>query len=350
MATYVKGKNPRKPHTIRYQDNGRQRERSFATKREADDFKIKFEHDNREHTFVDPRAGKATFKDAAEAYIDNLDRAANTKTGYRVSLRTSCKSIHGRTLASLAQDRDGVVALINGLKEDKSASTANVARSLIVGVMNAAKASGKISSHRLDKITVRRNKVKAAVIIPCTMPQLETLAKAMPASVALVVWLMRGCGLRVSEAMAVRLDGFRSFGKILRVHEQVTREGGYGPLKDRQQGEYRDIPVPAWLWAKVQAHVAEHGTHDGYLFPMMSYHGVAGPFKRGVKAAKLGDDFTPHQLRHQFASVLLGKWVPLTVVADWLGHKDINVTHQVYSHLLPDSWEQGREALELLAA
>jgi hypothetical protein len=35
MSVIIKGKNPRKPHAVRYWIDGRQRERSFATAREA---------------------------------------------------------------------------------------------------------------------------------------------------------------------------------------------------------------------------------------------------------------------------------------------------------------------------
>jgi integrase len=63
------------------------------------------------------------------------------------------------------------------------------------------------------------------------------------------VWLMRGCGLRIEEALAVRKADFRENGTILRVACQATRDGsGTAPLKKRKAGEYRDIPVPTWLW------------------------------------------------------------------------------------------------------
>jgi hypothetical protein len=35
MSVIIEGKNPRKPHTVRYWADARQRERSFATAREA---------------------------------------------------------------------------------------------------------------------------------------------------------------------------------------------------------------------------------------------------------------------------------------------------------------------------
>src|SRR5258708_36478564 len=124
MATIIKGKNPNKPWTVRYFYEGKQKEKSFRTKGEADGFKIKFEHDSREHSFVDPRDGKTTFLEAATRYIDNLDRAPNTKSAYRTSLRASLAPLHSRTLASIAQDRDGIVNPITGVRDSESTSTA----------------------------------------------------------------------------------------------------------------------------------------------------------------------------------------------------------------------------------
>ena len=39
------------------------------------------------------------------------------------------------------------------------------------------------------------------------------------------VWLMRGCGLRIEEALAVEKADFRENGTILRVYQQATRDG-----------------------------------------------------------------------------------------------------------------------------
>lgn len=87
MASKIlKGKNARKPYTLRYWDEGRQRERSFATLREARDFQAKFEHDSREGTYIDPRASAETFGSAARRMI--ADQAnANTREAYAGSLK-----------------------------------------------------------------------------------------------------------------------------------------------------------------------------------------------------------------------------------------------------------------------
>jgi hypothetical protein len=75
MASEIlpKGKNTRKPYTLRYWHEGRQRERSFVTLREARDYQAKFEHDSREQTFIDPRTSAETFGDAASTTATACD-------------------------------------------------------------------------------------------------------------------------------------------------------------------------------------------------------------------------------------------------------------------------------------
>ena len=70
---------------------------------------------------------------------------------------------------------------------------------------------------------------------------------AVADSVGLAVWLMRGCGLRIEEALAVHKDQFLS-PRTLRLTGQASRDGRKKmPLKHRKAGEYLDAPVPGWL-------------------------------------------------------------------------------------------------------
>jgi integrase len=58
------------------------------------------------------------------------------------------------------------------------------------------------------------------------------------------------------------------------------------------------------------------------------------------------EGFTPHGLRHVFASVSLQAGVPITDVSKWLGHRDINVTFGTHGPLVPSAWDKAREALD----
>jgi integrase len=127
------------------------------------------------------------------------------------------------------------------------------------------------------------------------------------------VWLTRGCGLRIEEALAVEKSDFIEEGAILRVMWQASRNGrGKMPLKHRKQGEYRDVPVPSWLWAMVK------DLPEGPLMPgpndrmFRSYQNVYERFKHAAKAAGIPDGFTPHSLRHAYASAMLARGVQIT--------------------------------------
>jgi integrase len=158
--------------------------------------------------------------------------------------------------------------------------------------------------------------------------------------------LMRGCGLRIEEALAVAKEDFIEDGTVLRVAWQASGDGKKRePLKHRKAGEYRDVPVPSWLWEMVR------DMPDGPLIPgngklFQRYGTTYSRFMNAAQAAGIPDGFTPHSLRHAFASAMLARGVQITELAHFLGHRDINVTHQVYGHLLPSAAKRAVAALD----
>jgi integrase len=53
-----------------------------------------------------------------------------------------------------------------------------------------------------------------------------------------------------------------------------------------------------------------------------------------------------HALRHHFASVLLDGGVSIRAVAEYLGHHDPGFTLRTYAHLMPDSEDRARSAID----
>ncbi|MFJ2766548.1 tyrosine-type recombinase/integrase [Streptomyces sp. NPDC087300] len=160
---------------------------------------------------------------------------------------------------------------------------------------------------------------------------------------------MAGCGLRIGEVLAARYAGFDN--GVLRLRRQfvrVKRVDGYeaelSPLKSREDGECRDVPVPQAVWREVERHVAEYGTgRDGYL--MHAHHGGEAldsnyrvDLKNAVKKAGYGDEpWTAHTLRHFFASSAIAGGVSLLEVSRRLGRSTIQITADIYGHLTPDA-------------
>jgi integrase len=332
MATLIKGKNANKPYTVRFWADGRQRERSFVTLKEARDFKAKAEHDIRAQIFTDPKLGAVKFTDYAEQWIASR-KTPNTQRIYEHALRTHVTpSVNGRTLRQVADDRESMERLLTGL----SVSAQRAVVTLVIGTMNTAVKAGRIPSHRLRGLAVGHANMRAE-IIHASHGQLDTIANALPDGYGLTVWLMRGCGLRIGEALAVTPECVRDDGTVLRVDEQIVSTGAKAPLKHRKEGDYRDIPLPAYVAAKMEGWAG---------FEPINRTTYNRAWRRAATAAGLPVTFTPHTLRHTYASIALHKGMPITEVSRFLGHKSIEITHQVYGYLVPSSFGRTRDAID----
>jgi integrase len=361
MASITKrARNKNSPWVVRwYIENGKQREAAFKTRGEAKDFLVKLEHDTRTGIFVDPKLGTEPFTVAAERYIGQLAAAPETKRAYRSVLANHVEpALGGRTLRQVGADRDGVTRLLNVTLAGLSDSRREIARAVIGGALDEAVRGGRLPQHRAAGIRLTTNgraPDRSDFVFP-SRPQLDALAsgllppKVLTKGLPTTVWLMRGCGLRISEALAVR-DTCLS-GDVLRVSEQVAPDGrSTVPLKHRKPGEYRDIPCPGYVQDAIASHVGEYGTRDGYLFagvrvPHVMHRSYLKAFVRAAEEAGIPQGFTPHSLRHVFASSLLSAGVPITDVAEWLGHRSIQVTYGIYGHLVPAAWGRAAEALD----
>jgi integrase len=344
MSVVIKGKNPRKPHTVRYWVDGRQRERSFATAREAQDFKIKTDHDTRAQIFVDDKLGREDFGAAVDTWIDRHAVTDSTKSGYRMTARTWVKkSFQGRTIAQVAGDRDGVTDLLAKDMGHLSITRRRQARTIITGTIAEAVKAGKLTKHNLSDIEIK-DTGRATERVDFVFPSHQQIGQVAGAC-GIVVWLMRGCGLRVEEALGVHREDFRS-SRILRLIGQASRDGREKlPLKHRKRGEYRDVVVPAWLWELVKD-LPEGPLCPGNGRPYMLYESVRQRFQAAARRAEIPAGFRPHSLRHAFASTLLSRGVPITDVARWMGHKDIRETYMTYSHFMPEAEDRAASVLE----
>ena len=341
---------------VRYRTTGgrssRQREQSFGTdRREAEDFALKVEHDKRAHVFVDPKAGRVLFREAADTWLDQHLGADSSIATYRSVLRAHIDpAIGGKPIGAI--HREDIKALIAAMhRKGLSASRIGCAHLVISAVLAEAVRDKKLTESPCSGIQLPGVVTAADFILPAHA-QIEAVAVGLPPDWAATVWLMHGCGLRIGEALAVSLRCRINRGKALRVREQVDPAAQLRPLKFRKAGEFRDIPLPQYVTEAIDKHVAEHGTTtDGYLFQGRKYKLVVRrsyqeDFGRAAARAGLPPEFIPHSLRHFYASTSLAEGIPITEVSRWLGHKSIEVTHQIYGHLVPSSFDRARALLD----
>jgi integrase len=75
-------------------------------------------------------------------------------------------------------------------------------------------------------------------------------------------------------------------------------------------------------------------------------HNVRRSFRAITKAAGLGQDWTPRELRHTFVSLLSANDVNLEDIARLVGHSGTAVTERVYRHEIRPSLTQGAEIMD----
>jgi integrase len=106
------------------------------------------------------------------------------------------------------------------------------------------------------------------------------------------------------------------------------------------------VPLPARIRETIEWYANKHGTAEGYLLrhpadpaKTFPYYYLSNQWQRikGAGEVDIPDGMVMYGFRHFFASNCLANRIPITDVAEWMGHKSIDVTFKIYRHLMPGS-------------
>lgn len=143
--------------------------------------------------------------------------------------------------------------------------------------------------------------------------------------------VMYGCGLRVSEACAAKLDDIVADGELLRVSGKggkvrlVPLGGQAGEALGRYFRSAREIFT--------RGNLAETSVFVTRLGRAFTRQGIFKIIKeRSADAGIASSRVSPHVLRHCFASHMLQHGADIRAIQELLGHSDISTT-QVYTHV-----------------
>ncbi|MFE6068631.1 tyrosine-type recombinase/integrase [Streptomyces sp. NPDC056525] len=192
--------------------------------------------------------------------------------------------------------------------------------------------------------------VREQVAIPSLTYVKQALTVA-DADLALEIAMMAGCGLRNGEARAVNVNNVVAK-DVYRVNEQIhSNTHKPAKLKHRKTGEFREVPLPRSVHEAIERYAEKYGTtEDGYLLRGPSGCYTEPMERRRVK--RLFENLPPEHgvgmygFRHYFASNALGNGIPITDMAEWMGHKSIEETYRTYRHLMPGSITKAARILD----
>jgi integrase len=213
------------------------------------------------------------------------------------------------------------------------------------GVLIANPANGLARSLKLSVSAAHRQEEIKAMTRDQVAVFLATAERLVPPLATLFLLLARA-GLRIGEALALQWDDvdYESRREI-----RVARAFSRGRLETPKSGVGRTVDMSKQLaLALRRLHVerkAEKLRRGWQELPQWVFcTGVGTPydlafvqraFKRVVKAATLPTHFTPHCLRHTYASLLLQAGESPVYVQRQLGHASIKLTVDTYGRWLP---------------
>jgi integrase len=169
-------------------------------------------------------------------------------------------------------------------------------------------------------------------------------------------------GLRPCEYLALKWSDVDWQARTFTVQRSIDwRAGGEWYLSEpKSKKARRTLPMTAKLTAKLGDHRSRQlearlkagsaWQANDFIFANeigepQKRKAVYDKFKRLLRAAKL-PDFRLYDIRHTMATMLMAAGVSPKVVADRLGHSDVALTLNIYSHVSQGLQEQASDVVE----
>lgn len=367
--------------------SGRQRAKTFTTKKAARQFLAEVETTKTRGLYVDPHAGRTLFADHARQWMSSRNTESTTTARDASVMRTHVVPQWG-TWPLGKIDHAAVQAWVTDLGKRRSPDVVAKCYQLTAAVLRSAVRNRLIAFNPCEDIRLPRRRRHDADERIISRDELVTgLLPVMPDRYRALVAVAGGAGLRWGEAAglctdAVDLDQRRL--RVIRTIVEVSGHTGFKPFPKSTAGR-RTIPLPPWLIEIVQEHRDTYPPGESALvFP----NAVGKPLRRTlfrsrvwrpalVRAGMLGtlalvgDDNVRagwtdatgasltkefpsereavlhvarscagglrfHDLRHSYATWLVDDGVPPNMVARVMGHENITTTLQLYTRRTDD--------------
>ena len=151
-----------------------------------------------------------------------------------------------------------------------------------------------------------------------------------PARNYVIVEVLYGCGLRVSELVNLRLSNIYLEEEMLQVIGKGNKER-WVPINSHALNLLQDYILT------IRSQITPQLGEEKYVFLNLRGHhlsriAVFQFIKEAVEKAGLHKNVSPHSLRHSFATELVQNGADLRAVQEMLGHESLSTT-QIYTHL-----------------
>jgi integrase len=370
-------------YECRWKAGGKERQRTFTVRRDAERFALKVENEIAEGSSTDSlvRTSKS-YREVAEASMaaSAKNLKASTASGYGTGYRVHIYPVFGTRRISTITSLE-VEQWLAGMQAKLSERTGRpLTPATVRGTMIAlSKVFTYALKHRLiavnpcDAVDMPKKASAAPMFLEAW--QVEKLATELDrfAPYGLMARFAAYSGLRAGELAALRIRDINFLRKHVEVRRTVQRANGggwqFGTPKTARSS--CDVPLRRELLDDMRAYLEAHPRRNepgAALWPgrVQGGHGEsksALDFDRQLDIGSLYKHyFLPaskkvgltglkwHSLRHTYASLMAGAGIDIYKVSRWMGHSNVSVTDGVYTHLFATDHSVDMERLDAFLA
>lgn len=308
------------------------------------------------HGHTEEKSKDIPFGDLMDKWLDFHEPGwkAGTYRAYKGARNAIPKELSGTLVSKLT------AAMINRhLHKLHAEGWSNSKMSKHNGVMHMSLTFGIDAGYNIDealpnKLRPKRHKADRDDFKYLTIDELHTVERQLiehgGQEYAHVVFVQATTGLRIGEALALRLmdiDIEKSVVHVHRSYDETTSR--YNPPKNgKSRDSYMLEAAKERLKFLLDARKKEGAQPDDLLFTtkrkyMMRYSNLRYALKHYVFIE--GKTITSHIFRHTYITFLIDNGMRFHLIAHQVGHEDTRMVEQVYGHYTDKTDQQLRKAL-----
>ena len=332
---------------VRWRQHGRNRARTFSTRRDARDFDAEVRRQRRAGSLSALDAGAETFGEyVTETWAASHAAMLAPKTRLHYA---SLYDYHLRPYLGSIALREITPEVIGRWQADRLASGAGPiairhAMDLLGSILEHAFVGGHLSANPARRVKKARAPRREEVQ-PLSPGRIEAMRAALGARDATLISVLVYAGLRPGEALGLRWGDVRDQTLLM---QRAISIGEESDTKTRQHRTVRLVaPLATDLrsWRMASGRPADSELvfpgNEGQPWTLARYQSWRRrAFNRATRATGLAHA-RPYDLRHSFASLLLHEGRSVIYVARQLGH-DARLTLTRYGHVIDELEDRPR--------
>ncbi|NLT97606.1 MAG: site-specific integrase [Christensenellaceae bacterium] len=336
--------------------SGRQKSKSFDKWQNANDFRIKVEHELRESSYVEPI--KLTVSEYMDEWfaIHKRSLQPSTAKAYEYNIVHIKDEIGDKYLQRLTP---GDIETMYKSLSNLAGKTLREVHSVLNLALRAAVKKRYLATNPCDAVDrPRAVKFQASFVHPDNVS--EYLAAFDGTWLYPAAALALFCALRRGELLALRWRDIDFTRRLITVAHSITRVDGENQMKAPKNGQKRTVCIPEGIVEILKAHKKRQTefrlllgneyhksefviTLDDGRSPAPTY--LSKAFTDRIARAGL-PPVRLHDLRHTTGSLMIYEGVDIKTVSEVLGHSSINITLDVYAHVIEEAKKKAADSLD----